>query len=197
MKKAKFTVRGTTIYLYHKFNLEALTNTKKPKEGSAGNNPAEWKTTAWIHDKQFFIPGYYFFSSIIQGGKYVKVGRGTISKQLPGIFSVLDERVMIDRFIPKDIEELELEDLGTDSSQNVFVDIRMVANPNTKGRNARYRIALRPEWRGTVHIEWDDTVFSKSQIHDALIAAGKYSGVGDGRAIGYSRYAVEDFEVYD
>jgi len=195
MLKGVFTAVGTTPYLYHKFNLESLTDTKKPREGTSGNNPNEWKTTAWAEGKRLFIPNFYFFSSIIAGGKYVKVGRGTISKQLPGVLTMLGDRYFIDRTLPKDLEELEIDDIGTCPSNPVYVDVRMVANPNTKGRNVRYRIALSPGWRAKVEFMWDDSVFSKSQINDALEAAGKYSGVGDGRAIGYSRYTVEDFEV--
>ncbi len=195
MKKATFDVIGTKIYLYNKFNIEVLTNTKKVKEGSAGNNHQEWKNGVWADGKRLFIPNYYFQSCIVKGGKYVKAGRGTISKNLASALEIPENKFYLNRELPKNIEDLSIEDLGTDSSREIYVDIRMVSNPNTKGKNARYRLALLPGWKTKVTILWDDTVCSKDQVFNAIEAAGKYEGVGDGRAIGYSRFMVENFEL--
>ena|SRR5271156_2202028 len=195
MKRAEFKIIGTKPYLYHKFNVECITNTKKPKEGNAGNNPNEWKDGIWEENKKLFIPDFYLFSCIVKGGKYIKVGRGTISKNLAGVLEICEPRFYINRELPKPLDELSIEDIGTDSSKDIYVDIRMVANPNTKGRNVRYRLALSPGWETKIVISWDGSVFSKDQIFNAVEAAGKWEGCGDGRAIGYSRFKVEDFEV--
>ena len=82
--------------------------------------------------------------------------------------------------------------MSKDSSRAVYLDIRGVKNPATKGKNVRYRLALSPGWETDVECEFDDTVISKEEFKRALEASGKFAGIGDARLIGHGR-----FEVYD
>lgn len=196
MKIAKFKMIGKKPLLMHKFNMEVLTDTQKPKEGTTGNNPNEWKKTAIADADMLYVPASYLTACIVAGGKHVKVGRGTISKNVAGTLSVIDEKIYFDNYkLPKSIDEITIEDIGTDSSRNVYVDCRMVANPNTKGRNVRYRLALKAGWQLTPTIEWDDSVISMDQMKAAVNSAGKFVGLSDDRHIGGGRFEVDEFEI--
>ena len=196
MKKAEFTLIGKKPFLFHKFNIESITDTKKPKEGGAGNSPSEWKTTLFADGKKLYIPGNYFFSSLVAGGKYVKIGRGTVSKNLAGTLEICNEKYyFLNRALPEKIEDLTNENIGVDSSKDIYLDIRMVSNPNTKGKNVRYRLALKAGWKINCSIAWDDSVISKDQIMRCAEAAGQFSGIGDARAIGYGRFTIDEFKI--
>lgn len=198
MKNAKFLIIGRKPCLQHKFNLDVLTNTSKPKEGTAGNNPNEWRVTCWSDGKKLYIPSNYLFSCFVSGGKHVKVGRGTISKNLAGTLEIVGEKNYFEnRELPKDMDDLSIEDIGTDSSKNVYVDVRMVANPNTKGRNIRYRVAIKEGWEVNCEIVWDDSVISPDQMQFAIEASGKFVGLSDDRAIGGGRFTIEEYRLID
>ena len=196
MKSATFLMVGRKPFLYHKFNVETLTEIKKPKEGPAGNNPNEWKSTCWVDGKRLYIPSHYLLSCFVAGGKQVKVGRGTISKNLAGTLEVEGEKNYFEnRELPKEIEDLSSEDLGMDSSRPVYIDCRMVSNPNTKGRNIRYRMAVKEGWKVSCKITWDDSIISPDQMRTAIEEAGKVVGLSDDRAIGGGRFEVVDYEL--
>jgi hypothetical protein len=196
MKGATFTIKGLKPFLFHKFNIEAVTNTKKPKEGSSGNNPSEWKDTVFTEGRRLYIPSFYMQTAITAGGKFVKIGRGTVSKQICSALNILDERLYFNRELPKPIEDMTAEDLGTDSSKPIYIDIRGVSNPNTKGKNIRYRVALNPGWELTANIEWDDTIISTDQMKASIEALGKLVGLSNGRTIGYGRFEVKEFILH-
>lgn len=195
MKNLAFDLIGTSPFLYHKFNIENISNKSRPKSGSAGDNPEEWKTSVWCEGKKLYIPGNYLFSSIQAGGKYVKAGRGNISNRLAGCMRVVTEKFYLNVELPEDIEELSTENFTRDSSRRCYLDIRSVKNPMTKGRNVRYRVALSPGWGTSVEVEWDDTIISKDDMKRAIECAGKFSGVGDGRGIGLGRFDVANIKI--
>lgn len=195
MKKALVTIQGKKPLLFHKFNINVITDTKKPKEGSAGNSPSEWKDTVFCHGLDLYLPDAYFFSTFVGGGKYVKAGRGTIAKNLAGILEITKEKSFFEnRKLPKVIEEIQFEDLGNDSSKEIYVDVRMVSNPNTKGKNVRYRLALGSGWIISTEIRWDDSVISKSQMQQAIESSGSFVGIADARAIGNGRFDLLNFQ---
>lgn len=197
MKCATFKITGRKPYLYHKFNLSNLTEQKKVQEGNAGNSPSEWKDTYFSEGTKLFIPDSYFFATFINGGKFIKIGRGTISKKLAGTLEITEGKHFIEnRKIPKPQKDLTSDHLSNDSSKDVYIDCRMVSNPNTRGRNVRYRLAMSPGWRTTCRVRWDDTIVSRQQVQAAITESGSLVGIGDGRAIGYGRFEVSDF-VYE
>ena len=56
----------------------------------------------------------------------------------------------------------------TNSDNPVFLDIRGVMNPNTKGKNVRYRVACSIGWKTAFKFSFDDSVISQSQIKKVL-----------------------------
>lgn len=175
--------------MFHKFSVDVLSKSK-PKSGSTGNDPEEWKTTIWNEGKKLYLPGFYFFSSLKEGGKYIKVGRGTISNKLISCMRVKTEKCYLNRELPDELDKIDM--ISTDPGQPIYLDVRGVKNPATKGRNVRYRLALKSGWECGVEIEFDDTVISKDDMKRCIEAAGKFSGLGDGRNIGYGRFEILD-----
>ena len=195
MKIAVIKIKGTKPFLYHRFNIETLTDTKKPKQGSTGNNPYEWKETIWEEDQRLYIPAIYLHSGITAGGKYIKVGRGTISKNVGSALTILDDKIYFNYKLPDKLEKLENENMSKDSSQNLFLDIRAVSNPMTKGKNVRYRLGLGHGWELEFKIEWDDSIISRDQMKGCIEAFGKLVGLSDGRSLGFGRFELLEFKI--
>lgn len=186
--KAKVSIVGTRDLLFHKFGMDAIPLGKKEKTGVAGNDPEEWKRTYMAtKEGQLYIESSYIFGCLREGAKYTKKGRASLQAPLAATLQVIDNRVLLDRFMP--------EELTQDSSEDVYLDVRSVKNPATRGRNIRYRVACSPGWRLTFNIMWDATIISRNEMQSVINDAGTLVGLADGRSIGYGRFEVESFEV--
>lgn len=191
MLMANVTIRGIRPLLWHHFGPDALPLGKKERTGVAGNDPEEWKRTVLVTSEgQLYLEPTYIFACIRDGAKYTKKGRGSIQPMVAATLQVLDDRILIDRFLPEG-------ELTTDSSQPIYIDVRTVRNPATRARNIRYRVAAAPGWTASFRILWDATVVSRDQMHAVLIDAGRLVGLGDGRTIGMGRFEIVSFEVHD
>lgn len=188
--KAKVTIRGTRPMLWHRFGPEALPLEKKERNGVAGNDPTEWERTHLAtKDGQLYVEPTYVFACARDGAKYTKKGRGSLMPLVAATLQVEEDMILIDRHMPKEIT--------TDPTQDVYLDIRGVRNPGSRGRNVRYRVAASAGWKATFHIIWDKTVVSRGEMQAVLIDAGKLCGLGNGRSIGFGRFEVEKFKVVE
>lgn len=192
--QVEVTIVGTRPLFWHVFGPDAIPSDKSARTertGAAGNDPEEWrKTVTFTKERQLYVDPSYIFGTIRDGAKHTKKGRGSIQASVAATLQVTDERVLVDRFMPEGEPE-------RDSELPVYLDVRGVKNPATKGRNVRYRIAASKGWRMTFHLVWDRTIVSQAEMNGALIDAGKLSGVGDARSIGFGRFDVESFTVTD
>ena len=187
---ATVTIRGVRPMLWHAFGPDALPLERQAKTGVAGNSPDEWKKTVrYTSDWQLCVDGAYAFAMIVAGAKNTKRKRGSIQPFVQSTLQVLDERLLIDRFLPNGIESLE-----TDPTLPVYLDVRGVVNPSTKGRNIRYRVAASTGWMTTFHILWDQTIVSKGEMEASIRDGGQFNGLGNGRSIGYGRFEVVEFK---
>lgn len=198
---ATVTIQGIRPILWHKFGPEALPLEKKEKTGVAGNDPEEWRRTVLVtKEGQLYIEPEYIFATVRNGAKYTKRGRGSIQASVSATLQVLENRILVDRWFPdfpngKTFNVDEVEPPSTDSDESVYLDIRGVRNPSTKARNVRYRIAASPGWTCTFTLSWDKTIVSRNEMEASVIDSGKLVGVGNGRAIGYGRFDVTQFEI--
>jgi hypothetical protein len=187
---ANVSIEGTGILLLHAFKKEILSE-KSAKGGTTGNYPDEWKNGVLMNEnREIYLPNTYFLAPFKEGAKYIKVGKGNLSKKLTSTLTITPQKIFLDGLkVPPDKDLLELE------SEPVYLDVRAVVNPMTKGRNLRYRIACKKGWSCSFIIEWDDYVISKENMKVVAENAGLFSGTGDGRSIGAGRFEIKKFEV--
>jgi hypothetical protein len=189
--QATATIQGTRTLLWHQFGPDAIPLEKQERTGVAGNDPEEWrKSVLFLPDtQQLYIRPTYVFSTIRDGAKYTSRKRGTLQPFVAATLQVTDDIILIDdRFLPA-------EPIPTEPIHPVYLDIQSVKNPATKARNVRYRVGAIKGWTCSFTLEWDKTIVSRGEMEAALIDAGRFCGIGDGRSVGYGRFQVESFQV--
>lgn len=196
--KAKVTVKGVRPLFWHVFGPDAIPLEKRSeKTGVAGNDPEEWRrTVVFTKDGQLYLPGSYVFGTLRDGSKFTKKGKGSIQNMLTSTLQVSDDRVLVDRFIPGFNSGLP-ETLPTDPDEPVYLDIRSVVNPSTRGRNVRYRVVASPGWSASFELMWDKTIVSRNEMEAVCRDAGQLCGMGNARKIGMGRFEVAEFQVID
>ena len=202
--KAKVTIRGNRPLLQHRFTEESLPLEKQEKTGVAGNDPEEWRKTAMVtKDGQLYVDGPYIFSMLRNAAKFTKKGKGSIQADVSATLQVLDDKVLLsNRYFPNfpnghsfDIKKEDPPPRDVDAP--VFMDVRSVRNPSTKGRNVRYRVAASAGWECEFNILWDKTLISRALMEAVIRDSGVLVGLADGRAVGFGRFEVLDIEVAD
>ena len=188
---ARISITGTRPLLWHAFGPDAIPLTKRERSGVAGNDPDEWRRTVLATtDRQLYLADTYLFGALRDGARFTRKGRGTLQPAVTSTLQIAAEQIVL--------TDLTLPDpLTTDPAQPVYLDVRSVTNPTTRGRNVRYRIAAAPGWALTCPITWDKTVVSRGEMEAVVIDAGRLVGVGSGRAIGMGRFAVTTFAIDD
>lgn len=189
---AHVTIRGTRPLMWHVFGPDAIALEKKERTGVAGNDPEEWRTTySATPEGQLYVDPSYIFGTLRDGARHTKKGRGSIQSNVTATLQVVDDFVLTDRYMPTE------GDPPTDKTLPVYLDVRSVRNPATKGRNVRYRVAASSGWCMTFTLEWDKTIVSRHEMEAVAIDAGRLVGIGDGRSMGMGRFVVDSFEVED
>ncbi len=190
MVRVRVSIRGTRPLLQHAFGPETIPLEKQEKEGVAGNDPGEWKRSCMVTaDGQLYVRGDYVFSCLRDAAKHTKKGKGSLQAPLAATLQVEDTAILLNRWMPK-----EGDPKHNDFTAEVYVDVRGVRNPSTKGRNVRYRLAASPGWECTFTLCWDKTIVARPQMQAILNDASVLTGLGDGRAVGNGRFDVVAFE---
>lgn len=180
-------IRGTKDLFFHIFTTETLSLERRERTGVAGNDPEEWKRSHTANEEgQLYVNPSYVFGCMREASKYTKSGRGSIQTKLSATLQVLSNRIYFNRYMPEEITQ--------DDTQDVYLDVRSVRNPSTKGRNVRYRVALSPGWETEFEIVWENSLVATGQIESVLNDAGMLVGLADGRSIGYGRFEVTEFK---
>lgn len=193
--QATAVIKGTKPLLWHVFSEASIPLEKQERTGVAGNDPEEWrKTYTATAEGQLYVDPSYVFGSIRDGAKHTKKGRGSIQPLVAATLQVLDDYVLTDRYLP---DGVPVSEPPRDPTQPVYLDVRGIKNPATKARGVRYRVAASSGWAMTFTLLWDKTIVSRNEMEAVLTDAGKLSGIGDGRAVGFGRFTVESFEVCD
>jgi hypothetical protein len=188
---AKVKIKGKRQLLWHHFGEHALPLQKGEREGVPGNNPSEWQKTVLVTEKrQLYIQPQAVFGCVRDGAKFTRKGRTSIMPAVAATLQIGDDRVLIDRFLPRG-------EPPKDPRKPVYLDVRSVVNPSTSARNVRYRVAASPGWNCSFTLIWDRTVVSRSEMECAVRDAGRLVGLGDGRGLGMGRFDVLQFDVHE
>ena len=177
--------------------LECHSTRETRARGVAGNNPEEWrKTVLMTPARQLYLLDTYLFSSLRDAARFIKRGR-SLQIAVASTLQVQEQNLLIqDRFVPEQPELVERGQL-TESIPETYLYVEGVKNPSTGKRNIRYRVATAPGWRCQCTLLWDKTIVSRGEMEALCLTAGQFVGVGDGRAIGFGRFTVPQFEVAD
>lgn len=195
MKTAKVGIKFTRPYWFHAFPIDAIGGGRKEKTGSAGNDPEEWKRTyRATPDGDLYLPSEQIFASLCNGGRHTKAGRGSIMKKVAATLQVVENQILLDRQLPSWATNGN-EPMVNEYVEPVYVDVRPVRNPSTRGGNIRYRLACSPGCRANFTILFDPTIVAEAQMHQVCIDAGALEGLGNGRSIGMGRFEVVSFEA--
>ncbi|MEK3992770.1 MULTISPECIES: hypothetical protein [Robertmurraya] len=188
---AKVTIRGVRPLLFNKFTVDSIPLKRTSRSGVPGNNPEEWKNSFSITDEgQLYLDPSYIFSCLRAGGKFIPKSRGTIESDVAATLQVLSEKILLNRYIPSNIE-----DISTDGDAETYIDVRPVTRRGVK--NIRYRLATNKGWETEFLVSWDGSLINPDLIHSVCIEAGNFAGLGDGRKIGFGRFEVMSFSVLD
>lgn len=198
---ATVTIKGTRPLFQNRFGPDSMPLEKQERTGVAGNDPIEWRRTAMVtRDGQLYVEPTYIFATIREGGKYTKQGRGSLMSSISATLQVIDDRILIDRWLPgypngHACDITTTPEPSHDPDEPVYIDIRGVRNPATKARNVRYRLVASTGWSCLFHIMWDKTIISRAQMEAAIIDAGRLVGLANARAIGMGRFELVSFDV--
>jgi hypothetical protein len=201
--KVRVAIKGVRPLLIHHFGEDAIPLEKQEKTGVAGNDPEEWRKTALVtKDGQLYLEPTYVFATLRDGAKYTKKGKGSIQSAVSATLQVMDDRVLIDRFFfgfpqKANFDVKSAAPPPRDPDLPVYLDVRSVRNPSTKGRNLRYRVAASVGWQTSFTIIFDKTVVSRAEMEAVARDAGVLVGIADGRSIGFGRFTVESFDVVE
>ncbi len=102
---------------------------------------------------------------------------------------ILDNQILLDRTLPSDLDSLP-----RDPSHPVYIDVRGGRNPATKGRNARFRLAVSPGWQAEFRILWEASLINRETMESVCRDAGLLVGIADGRMMGFGRFEIVSFE---
>lgn len=193
---AAVSIEGTRPLLQHHFTPEALPLEKKEREGVPGNNPNEWYQSALVNEQgQLYLPSTYVFSCLRQAAVFTTRKRRT-QQEVEATLQVMEPVILIeDRFLPKELEQIN--QLSPVDRPEVYIDVSIVRNPGSGGRNVRYRLATRSGWRCQFQLQWDKTVVSRELMEAICLDAGQLVGIADGRRIGFGRFTVRQFEIVE
>lgn len=188
--KAKVSIEGVQPLLWHHFGPDAIPLGAKEKSGKAGNDPDEWRKTVLATESgQLYLRREYVFGCLRAAAKFTTRKRGTLQPYVAATLQVLQDTVLIDRWMPKGGPAIGAE------TEAVYLDRRAVVNPGTKRRNVRYRVAVSPGWKAEFLMTWDNTVVGREEMEAVAHDGGKLVGLGSGRDIGFGRFVVKSFEV--
>jgi hypothetical protein len=186
--RLRVTIRGERPLLQYAFGESAIPLEKQERSGVAGNDPEEWRRTMMVTGQgQLYLRAANVFACIRNASKHTKRGRGS-QAAVAATLQVEESVILLNRWLPKE------GDPTRDVLAPVYIDVAGVRNPNTKGRNVRYRLAAGPGWECSFTLRWDKTLVSRPQMQAILRDAAILEGICDGRSIGNGRFEIVAIE---
>jgi hypothetical protein len=143
--------------------------------------------------RQLYLDRSYIFGCIRNGAKNTKRGKSSLVSTVASTLDVIDDRILVDRWLPKNGHEKLVQAHG----EPVYIDVRPVANPATRGRNIRYRVAASVGWKAKFTMCWENSLLSFEEMSAILRDAGRFAGLGDARNIGYGRFDILSFNIVE
>ena len=171
MKEIHVTVEGVTPLLLHRFSDEAqmvATSGARPSISNDSESPVDQAQSALYLDDEGIsgIPQPNLYRSIIDAGKYFKIGKSKVTTLKSSIIpAAVGMRPL---FLP------------IRSEGGWKVDTRPVRIPSTGGRILRHRPCY-DDWSLSFTLEYDEQMIGPKLLREIVDAAGARVGLGDFR----------------
>jgi len=161
MYKVIGTIEGVTPLRFNRYllNDRQSANRKKMTHEEQVENALE---RSYRDEKGFYVPSAALRKCFINGGKKVKIGRGYASKLLEAIMIFDEDKYYLNT---KDYE--------------IQQDVVRIP-PVTGARVLQYWVLIR-KWKLSFTVSILDDVFPDGGLKDAIVNAGLYNGLLDGR----------------
>ncbi len=164
---------------YSKALKAATSKKKKTDEDHEKISRAEFQGGLY-HDEEVgpFVPGEWLQSAMIQGARAVKLG-----KQFESSVIVVDDVIKLMYSGPRDREGL-------------WANKKFVDRSPVKVQQARV-MRTRPmfkNWTISFTVEVLDNAVNREDVEAALVRAGNYIGIGDGRPRRAGKFVIQNFE---
>lgn len=203
--RVKVAIRGIRPLMQHGFGPDAIPLEKGERTGVAGNDPEEWRKTCMVTGiGQLYFPKSYIFGMMRDAAKYTKKGKGSIQSAVAATLQIEDAAILLNRRMPDAGDAFDLAKAKPPHDRSdgmmghdVYVDVRSVRNPSTKGRNVRYRLTTAPGWECSFTLSFDKTIVAREQMRAVINDASTLVGLADGRGMGMGRFEVLAWEVQD
>lgn len=178
---AEITIQGTSDFLYHRWNCEAVEEKAKAKKGSAAKKTDDLESYVYRDEKGgLCIPGEYLRMAIIAAAKYRQDPRSP-RKSASDLFKAAI--VSITTLAPLGTKEWDYED-----KRRVVIQ-----------RNAitRTRPAMKAGWKVTIQLMCNlPEYISPALLNEVIQQSGKLIGIGNFRPT-FGRYQVVQFRLVD
>jgi hypothetical protein len=182
-------IEGVSPLLMHKFSDEAQESaTSGSRTSSAAGNrgtPLEQAAAVLYTDEggNIIMPAVNITSTIVEAGKFFKIGRNKITTQKSSLLSSCV-------FLTESYYKLEHDEPWT-------VDSRPVRIPSTGGRIVRHRPRF-DDWKISFDIDLDETELNVKLLREIVDASGKKVGLCDFRPSTkgpFGRFCVTSWEI--
>lgn len=184
----KVTIQGLTPLMLDRFGNEILeTQTPKTTNRKTELTPLE-QAEAKLYkysDGRPYLPAVYLFRAIIEGGRFVKIGKRQLSTR---------DETIVPSFMSL---------IGTDypirSKESWRVDGRGIVNQVTKARVMAYR-PIFDDWEIDFEIDYDPAEARITTVRELVDRAGRAIGIGvmrPSRKGGYGQFKVTQWELVE
>lgn len=188
MKKYSCTIEGVCPSLQHKFGVQAQTEAAQTVKMVSGQRDfsGEWRDTCYLLGNEIVQPAEHIWQSMVRSAVNFRIkGKGRKTYK-----DMVSRAVIVEPdLIPFGIELPE--EITTDPSQPVYVDIRPVRIQ--RARVMRERLALRKGWKLSFELLCLDDQFPTEVLQSILGYAGTSIGIGDYRPR-FGRFRLVSFE---
>lgn len=188
MKKYQVCIEGTCPLLQHRFGIQAQTEAAQQVKMVSGQRDfsGEWKNTCYLLNNEIVQPAEHIWQSMVRSAVNFRIkgkGRKTYKDMISRAVIVEPDLVSFGITLP--------EEITTDPSQPVYIDIRPVRIQ--RARVMRERLALRKGWQLSFEILCLDDQLPTEVLQAILTYSGESIGIGDYRPR-FGRFRVVQFQ---
>jgi len=175
MKKYNIKLESICTMLHHGSQAVGMEEPQTKRKGGSAvhGDKDEWKKTIYYDEQHgVYLPAINMEACMKEAAKQFKIGRGTATKYInSGVFCTEEHLPLyINGTIIKTLDD-----------PRITIDKRTIKNPNTKGRQVRYRAKFN-QWTTEFQLMVTaDDYIDKKLLTEIIKYGGNFIGIGDFR----------------